>query len=185
MGLLDKIKGMVNTDDEYGDNYGLDETENDDIIPTRSAASRPGMNISGHDNSVAIELKVVRPESYSSVTEIADHLLNHRTVVLNLEATNREVAKRLIRFSRGSRLFHRRAAQKCSQQYIHHHALQRGCGGFPNQSSGTETSGDHAAARPRRQSDKRYPVLITETNRTLRRGIFVPSRFCTGSRQTL
>lgn len=36
MGLLDKIKGMVNTDDEYGDNYGLDETENDDIIPTRS-----------------------------------------------------------------------------------------------------------------------------------------------------
>lgn len=101
MGLLDKIKGMVNTDDEYGDNYGLDETENDDIIPTRSATSRPGMNISGHDNSVAIELKVVRPESYSSVTEIADHLLNHRTVVLNLEATNREVAKRLIDFLAG------------------------------------------------------------------------------------
>ena len=101
MGLLDKIKGMVNTDDEYGDNYGLDETENDDIIPTRSAASRPGMNISGHDHSVAIELKVVRPESYGSVTEIADHLLNHRTVVLNLEATNREVAKRLIDFLAG------------------------------------------------------------------------------------
>ena len=91
MGLLDKIKGMVNTDDEYGDNYGLDETENDDIIPTRSAASRPGMNISGHDNSVAIELKVVRPESDGSVTEIAAHL----------QATNREVAKRLIDFLAG------------------------------------------------------------------------------------
>ena len=101
MGLLDKIKGMVNTDDAYGDNYGLDENEDDDIIPTRSTASRPGMNISGHDNSVAIELKVVRPESYASVTEIADHLLNHRTVVLNLEATNREVAKRLIDFLAG------------------------------------------------------------------------------------
>ena len=101
MGLLDKIKGMVNTDDSYGDNYGLDENEGDDIIPTRSAASRPGMNISGHDNTVAIELKVVRPETYASVTEIADHLLNHRTVVLNLEATNREVAKRLIDFLAG------------------------------------------------------------------------------------
>ena len=101
MGLLDKIKGMVNTDDAYGDNYGLDENEGDDIIPTRSAASRPGMNISGHDNTVAIELKVVRPETYASVTEIADHLLNHRTVVLNLEATNREVAKRLIDFLAG------------------------------------------------------------------------------------
>ena len=101
MGLLDKIKGMVNTDDSYGDNYGLDENEGDDISPTRSAASRPGMNISGHDNTVAIELKVVRPETYASVTEIADHLLNHRTVVLNLEATNREVAKRLIDFLAG------------------------------------------------------------------------------------
>ena len=101
MGLLDKIKGMVNTDDAYGDNYGLDENEGDDIIPTRSAASRPGMNISGHDNTVAIELKVVRPETYASVTEIADQLLNHRTVVLNLEATNREVAKRLIDFLAG------------------------------------------------------------------------------------
>lgn len=101
MGLLDKIKGMVSSDDAYGDNYGLDENEGDDIIPTRTPASRPGMNISGHDNSVAIELKVVRPESYASVTEIADHLLNHRTVVLNLEATNREVAKRLIDFLAG------------------------------------------------------------------------------------
>ena len=99
--MFDKIKGMVNTDDSYGDNYGLDENEGDDIIPTRSAASRPGMNISGHDNTVAIELKVVRPETYASVTEIADHLLNHRTVVLNLEATNREVAKRLIDFLAG------------------------------------------------------------------------------------
>ena len=48
-----------------------------------------------------IELKVVRPENYASVTEIADHLLAHRTVVLNLEATNKEVAKRLIDFLSG------------------------------------------------------------------------------------
>ena len=101
MGLLDKIKGMVNTDDAYGDDYGLDENEVEDIIPTRSPAQRPGMNIMGNDSVSAIELKVVRPESYASVTEIADHLLNHRTVVLNLEATNREVAKRLIDFLAG------------------------------------------------------------------------------------
>lgn len=101
MGLFDKIKEMVNPDDAYGDSYGLDENDTDDIIPTRSPASRPGMDISGHDNSVAIELKVVRPESYAGAKEIADHLLNHRTVVLNLEATNREVAKRLIDFLAG------------------------------------------------------------------------------------
>lgn len=101
MGLLDKIRGMVGVeDDAYGDSYGLDENENNDLIPTRPATSRPAMNISG-GNAVAIELKVVRPDSYAGVTEIADHLLNHRTVVLNLEATNREVAKRLIDFLAG------------------------------------------------------------------------------------
>lgn len=59
------------------------------------------MDISGTDSAATIELKVVRPENYASVTEIADHLLAHRTVVLNLEATNKEVAKRLIDFLAG------------------------------------------------------------------------------------
>ena len=59
------------------------------------------MGISGTDNAASVELKVVRPESYASVTEIADHLLNRNTVVLNLEATNKEVAKRLIDFLAG------------------------------------------------------------------------------------
>lgn len=48
-----------------------------------------------------IEMKVVKPESFSSVTQIADHLLNRRTVVLNLEATNKETARRLIDFLTG------------------------------------------------------------------------------------
>ncbi len=100
MGLFDKIKGMVGTDENYDEeNYGLNE-DDVDMIPSPSTA-RPGMNISGSDNAVAIELKVVRPESYVNVREIADHLLNHRTVVLNLEATNREVAKRIIDFLGG------------------------------------------------------------------------------------
>ncbi len=102
MGLLDKIKGMVTTEDPYGDNYGIEEdamTE-EDIIPTRTPAQRSAMDISGHDDSV-VELKVVRPETFANVTEIADHLLNHCTVVLNLESTNREVAKRLIDFLAG------------------------------------------------------------------------------------
>ena len=103
MGLLDKIKGMVSEADPYEkDEYYPDPLEDEEAPPTRqSVQGRTGMDISGHDNSVAIELKVVRPETYASVTEIADHLLNHRTVVLNLEATNKEVAKRLIDFRAG------------------------------------------------------------------------------------
>lgn len=102
MGLFDKLKSMVGTETDYDDKeYYPDPLEGEEIPPTRQSAQNQGMDISGTDSAAAIELKVVRPENYASVTEIADHLLAHRTVVLNLEATNKEVAKRLIDFLAG------------------------------------------------------------------------------------
>ncbi len=49
----------------------------------------------------SLELKVIRPEHSDSVFQIADHLLNGRTVVLNLEATNSEETRRMIDFLTG------------------------------------------------------------------------------------
>ena len=63
--------------------------------PTKPAAS--GLNLGGS----SIELKVVRPERFEEVSEVADHLLSGRTVVLNLEFTNKEVTRRLIDFLSG------------------------------------------------------------------------------------
>ena len=46
---------------------------------------------------------MVKPEKYDTATaeKIANHLLNKRSVVLNLEATNKESARRLIDFLSG------------------------------------------------------------------------------------
>ena len=49
----------------------------------------------------AFELKVVKPENFASVGQIADHLINRRTVVLNLESTSKETARRIIDFLNG------------------------------------------------------------------------------------
>ena len=49
----------------------------------------------------ALELTVVRPEGFESATQIADNLLNQRTVVLDLEATSKETARRLLDFLAG------------------------------------------------------------------------------------
>ena len=101
MGLFDKLKSMVGTEPDYDkDEYYPDPLEGEEVPPTRQSAQTQGMDISGTD-STSLELKVVRPENYACVTEIAEHLLAHRTVVLNLEATNKEVAKRLIDFLAG------------------------------------------------------------------------------------
>jgi len=52
-------------------------------------------------NSSSIELKVIKPESFDCVKQIAEHLLGKRTVVLNLESTNKETARRIIDFLSG------------------------------------------------------------------------------------
>lgn len=100
------------TDDPYGtydpetdDGYGMGVPQQEDMYapvqeqPVYQQPARPqNINISGS----AIELKVVKPESYKNASQIADHLLSGRTVVLNLESTNKETARRLIDFLTGA-----------------------------------------------------------------------------------
>jgi cell division inhibitor SepF len=49
------------------------------------------------------QLKVilVKPERFEDASEIADYLKDRRTVVINLESTNKDVARRLIDFLSG------------------------------------------------------------------------------------
>ena len=44
---------------------------------------------------------LVKPERFENAAEIADHLREKRTVVLNLESTNKEIARRLLDFLSG------------------------------------------------------------------------------------
>ena len=55
----------------------------------------------GDPTGDALELTVVRPDGFEAATQIADNLLNQRTVVLNLEATSKETARRLLDFLAG------------------------------------------------------------------------------------
>ncbi len=119
MGWVDKIKRMTGNDvmDDYDDNEGYyggafgdesydgasDYTQQDNTADQGGYAP-VGMGMGSSISSLggaAIELKVVKPEKFDCVPQIADHLLNKRTVVLNLEATNKETARRLIDFLSG------------------------------------------------------------------------------------
>ena len=98
MGFLDSLKEKI-----IGEN--VEETD-DGLYPIDEEMEGEGMDVTnsgatGESLGGAIELKVVKPERYGNVKQIADHLLNHRTVVLNLESTNKETAKRLLEFLSG------------------------------------------------------------------------------------
>jgi len=48
-----------------------------------------------------LQVIVVKPQRYSEAAEIAEHLKSKKTVVLNLENTNKEVGNRLLDFLGG------------------------------------------------------------------------------------
>lgn len=156
MGMFDKLKNKVTNNNDYNEGYdddyygGFDQPYDDQPVQQQaeqnmgydqpayggmgqSMGSAPmgnpapvsgaaGMALSGS----AIELKVVKPTEFKNASQIADHLLNRRTVVLNLEATDKENARRLIDFLTGRCLLHRWADQARGQQRLCHYAQQCG-----------------------------------------------------------
>ena len=113
MSLLDSIKkGLMGEGDEYEDQYiddGPQMVNNNSGmgISTEEETDEPADSTSKKNKVVNIhattQLKVVlvKPERFEDASTIADHLNNKRTVVLNLESTNKEVSRRLVDFLSG------------------------------------------------------------------------------------
>ena len=76
----------------------------EEITEEKAPTEAPAASYTPQNASIEgsnIELKVVRPASYEEVSTVADHLIAGCTVVLNLEGTNKETARRLIDFLSG------------------------------------------------------------------------------------
>ena len=107
MSILDELKKWTHPYDEDGD-YD-DEDELEEAPPRREPSFErvKGGSEDRHNKVVNIhattQLKVVlvKPERFENAAEIADHLKDKRTVVINLESTNKDIARRLIDFLSG------------------------------------------------------------------------------------
>ena len=107
MGFMDsfkKITGFNNGDEGYeGDaDYTSDMPSainfDDDYGSKPSIKSSKTLSIPA---TTHLQVIVVKPEKYSDAAAIADHFKNKKTVVLNLDNTNKDVANRLIDFLGG------------------------------------------------------------------------------------
>ena len=113
MSLLDSIKkGLMGEGDEYEDQYIDDGPQmvnnNSGVgIGMDEETEEPAEGTSKKNKVVNIhattQLKVVlvKPDRFDNVSEIAEHLRNKCAVVLNLEQTNKDVARRLVDFLSG------------------------------------------------------------------------------------
>ena len=115
MGVWEKIKGFVQIpDDDYDDEIEDVEEQEESKKKETSYESAPKRTESapriiggGRKQTVPagagqMQVVLVKPDRFEDVPSIADHLNIKKTVILNLEAANREVSRRIIDFLSGA-----------------------------------------------------------------------------------
>lgn len=114
MGLFDEIKKLTrpyDDDEEEFEGFTAKEPEQLPITPKTPAQARntyagfeekrDGNKVVNIHATTQLKVVLVKPERFENAAEIADHLREKRTVVLNLEQTNKDIARRLIDFLSG------------------------------------------------------------------------------------
>ncbi|MCL2030205.1 MAG: cell division protein SepF [Oscillospiraceae bacterium] len=104
MGLFDEIRKAVRP-------YAEDE---EDVFPEfpqprerdrerekSRAADNPRDKVLNIHTTTQLQVVLVQPEQFEAASDIADHLRDRRTVVLNLEKANRDAVRRLVDFLSG------------------------------------------------------------------------------------
>ena len=112
MGFLDELKKWAHPYEDEDDDYEelaemTERKEKPGPFEEYRAAKEERRSEDRRNKVVNIhattQLKVVlvKPERFENASEIADHLKEKRTVVINLESTNKDIARRLIDFLSG------------------------------------------------------------------------------------
>ena len=103
MGIFDELKKLTHPyEDEDDDFEDFEETPRKETFEDRRPKLEERRNkVVNIHATTQLKVVLVKPERFENASEIADHLKDKRTVVLNLESTNKDVARRLIDFLSG------------------------------------------------------------------------------------
>ena len=118
MSFFHKIKGIMSAsdeDEEYGEveTAKAEPTQKDDYYSSLNRGyekekttqfpsdRRATKSVGAVRLTAQKQVALVKPERFEDAPAIADHLADNRTVVLNLEAANRETQRRLLDFLSG------------------------------------------------------------------------------------
>ncbi|MEG1932494.1 MAG: cell division protein SepF [Pygmaiobacter sp.] len=113
MGMLNKFKNIMGVPEDDYDEYE-DDMEFINAKPQSAYATAPAEDDYAAENvppkrnkvvninaTTSLQVVLVKPERFDDASAVADHLNAKRTVVLNLESTNKEVSRRLVDFLSG------------------------------------------------------------------------------------
>ena len=104
MSILDEIKKLTHPYEDEDDDAAEfeDEPQERDMFEERRSRYDDRRNkVVNIHATTQLKVVLVKPERFEMASEIADHLKEKRTVVINLESTNKDIARRLIDFLSG------------------------------------------------------------------------------------
>ena len=112
MSLMDEFKKIIHPYDDEDYDYEEEEQQfptqrsgrdsyDDRRDDRRGSDDRRSSKVVNIHATTQLRVVLVKPERFENASEIADHLRGKRTVVLNLESTNKDIARRLIDFLSG------------------------------------------------------------------------------------
>ena len=118
MSLMDELRRLARPyedEEEYEEDFDLEEPfvetkeerkprgkkrEEDDMERDYADTSRD--KVVNINTTTQLQVVLVKPEKFQDASAIADHLRDKRTVVLNLESANKDVARRMVDFLSGA-----------------------------------------------------------------------------------
>ena len=116
MGFIDEIKRLARPyEDEETDDFDDFESVNNRGTSSREKSRDKDSSTLSFDQATVerrnkvvnihtttqLQVVLVKPDRFEQASEIADHLREKRTVVLNLESTQKDIARRLLDFLSG------------------------------------------------------------------------------------
>ena len=118
MSLMDELRRLARPyedEEDYEEDFELEEPfvetkeerktrgrkrEEDDMDRDYADTSRD--KVVNINTTTQLQVVLVKPEKFQDASAIADHLRDKRTVVLNLESANKDVARRMVDFLSGA-----------------------------------------------------------------------------------
>ena len=117
MGILDEFKRLAHPyededEEEFEDDFDVsprpverrERSRNTEPVynsPAMEENERRSNKVVNIRAATQLQVVLVKPEKFEDASAIADHLREKRTVVLNLESTHKEIARRLLDFLSG------------------------------------------------------------------------------------
>ncbi len=124
MGFMDELKRLAHPyededgfveDSEEENEVDAEEGEEEESRPRRAAREettstysapaaerRSSSNVVNINTTAQLQVVLAKPVEFEEASNIVNHLRDKRTVVLNLEAANREVSHRMVDFLSGA-----------------------------------------------------------------------------------